>query len=89
MEKQWVLYMLQCGDGTLYTGITDNLQRRLAAHRAGKGAKYTKGRGPLVLRYLEHCEDHSHALRRELAIKSLPREQKLLLLCKEAEITEG
>lgn len=76
MEKQWILYILQCADGTFYTGITDNLDRRLAAHQAGKGAKYTRGRGPLILRYTEPCESYSHALRREYAVKSLSREQK-------------
>ena len=79
MEKEWVLYMLQCGDGTLYTGITDNLTRRLAAHRAGKGAKYTRGRSPLTLRYRETCIDHSHALQREYAVKKLSRQEKLAL----------
>ena len=78
-QKQWILYILSCKDGTLYTGITDNLERRLAAHQAGKGAKYTRGRGPFVLRYTELCEDHSHALRRELAVKSLSRQEKLNL----------
>ena len=79
MEKQWVVYILECKDGTLYTGITDDLERRLAAHNAGKGAKYTRGRGPLRLHYKENCEDHSHALRREYAIKQLPRAEKLAL----------
>lgn len=79
MEKQWLLYMLECKDGSLYTGITDDLQRRLAAHRAGKGAKYTKGRGPLILRYVERCESKSHALRREYAVKRLKRAEKILL----------
>lgn len=79
MEKQWVLYILQCRDASLYTGITDDLQRRLAAHRNGKGAKYTRGRGPLVLRYTEICADHSAALRREYEIKKLTRQQKLQL----------
>ena len=78
-QKQWIWYILSCKDGTLYTGITDNLERRLAAHQAGKGAKYTRGRGPFVLRYTELCEDHSHALRRELAVKSLSRQEKLNL----------
>ncbi len=79
MEKQWLVYILQCGDGSLYTGITDDLARRLALHRAGRGAKYTRGRGPLTLRYKEACRDHSQALRREYEIKCLPRAQKLLL----------
>lgn len=78
-KKQWVLYILACKDGSLYTGITDDLQRRLAAHRTGKGAKYTRGRGPFTLRYLEHCESHSQALRRELQVKKLKRSEKLKL----------
>ena len=83
MDKHWVVYILECGDGSLYTGITDRLQYRLAAHRAGKGAKYTKGRGPFKLRYLEDCSDHSAALKREAAIKKLDRGQKLEL-CRSA-----
>lgn len=79
MEKQWVLYILECRDGTLYTGITDDLQRRLKAHNAGKGAKYTRGRGPVTLRYQELCADHSHALRREMEVKRLKRGEKLEL----------
>ena len=79
MEKRWVVYMLECKDGSLYTGITDNLPKRLQAHRMGRGAKYTKGRAPLTLRYLEDCEDHSRALRREIAIKKLTRQEKLIL----------
>lgn len=76
MENGWLLYILECGDGSLYTGITDNLPRRLAAHRAGKGAKYTRGRGPLALRYQEWCGSRSQALRRELEVKSLSRQEK-------------
>ena len=79
MEKQWVVYMLQCGDGSLYTGITDDFDKRIKAHRDGKGAKYTRGRGPLTLRYMEQCETHGDALRREYAIKQLPRPEKLKL----------
>lgn len=82
-QKQWVVYILECKDGSLYTGITDRLPHRLAAHRAGKGAKYTKGRGPLILRYLEDCEDHSQALKREIAIKRLTKAEKWEL-CKTA-----
>lgn len=76
MDKHWVVYMLECKDGSLYTGITDRLQYRLTMHRSGKGAKYTKGRGPLVLRYLEDCENHSDALKREAEIKKLSKAQK-------------
>ena len=75
----WYVYMLRCGDGTLYTGITDNIDKRLAAHRAGKGAKYTRGRGPLELVYTQQQPDKSSALRRELEIKKLTRQEKLKL----------
>lgn len=71
--------MLRCGDGSLYTGITTDIDRRLEEHRAGKGAKYTRGRGPLELVYSEDCGDKSTALKRELEIKALPREEKLKL----------
>lgn len=80
MGKTWYVYILECGDGTLYTGITDDVQRRLEVHRSGKGAKYTRGRGPLTLRYQEVCESYSHALRREIQIKQLPRRKKQELL---------
>ena len=78
--KQWGVYILLCGDGSLYTGITDNLPHRLAVHRAGKGAKYTRGRGPLTVKYWEECSDHSAALKREWAIKHLSRDEKLKLI---------
>lgn len=77
--KKWYLYILRCGDGSLYTGITDDVARRLSAHRAGKGAKYTRGRGPLELVYQEELEDKSHALRRELEVKAMKRSEKLAL----------
>ena len=80
MEKKWYLYVLRCGDGTLYTGITTDVQARFAQHRAGKGAKYTRGRGPLEVVYTEECEDHSAALKRELAVKALSREEKEKML---------
>ena len=72
----WYVYILRCGDGTLYTGATDDVGRRLAAHRAGRGAKYTRGRGSLELVYVEEQPDKSAALRREWEIKRLRREQK-------------
>ncbi|MBY0408496.1 MAG: GIY-YIG nuclease family protein [Rickettsiales bacterium] len=75
----WVVYILECADGTLYTGITTDLDVRLAKHASGTGAKYTRGRGPLVLRYRESYPTKSSALKREIYVKSLPREQKLLL----------
>ena len=76
MEKTWYLYILRCGDGSLYTGITTDVERRLEAHRSGKGAKYTRGRGPLEMVYREECPDHSAALKREIEVKKLTREEK-------------
>lgn len=76
----WFVYMLRCGDGTLYTGATDDMPRRLAAHRAGKGAKYTRGRGPLELVYQEQVPDKSAALKREYQIKRLTKQEKEALL---------
>lgn len=76
MEVQWYLYMLRCADGTLYTGITTDVEKRFQAHSQGRGAKYTRGRGPLKLVYQECCGSHSDALRREVAVKHLPRTQK-------------
>ena len=80
MESSWKLYILRCRDGSLYTGITTDVEKRFAAHNAGKGAKYTRGRGPLELVYREDCGDHSAALKRELYIKALPREVKMKLI---------
>ena len=77
----WYLYVLRCGDGTLYTGITTDVERRLEEHRQGRGAKYTRGRGPLELAYQEECGTHSEALKREYAIKQLTREEKENLIC--------
>ena len=80
----WYVYMLRCGDDTLYTGMTDDVEKRFAAHAAGRGAKYTRGRGPLELVYTEELPDKSAALKREAAIKKLSRAQKLEL-CGEKE----
>lgn len=74
------VYMLRCKDGSLYTGWTNDLEHRLAMHNSERGAKYTRGRGPLELVYSEELPDKEAALRRECAIKKLRREQKLALL---------
>ena len=76
MEQIWYLYILRCKDNTLYTGITTDVEKRLEAHRSGKGAKYTRGRTPLELVYRETCGSHSQALKRELEIKKLTRREK-------------
>ncbi len=79
-DPSWSVYLLRCGDGTLYCGIAKDVGARLAQHRAGKGARYTKGRGPLELVHQERCADRSAALRREAAIKRLGRAAKLALI---------
>jgi putative endonuclease len=76
----WVCYLLRCADDTFYCGITNNLEKRLAAHNAGEGAKYTRGRLPVSMVYSESCADKSAALKRELQIKRMPRSAKQALL---------
>jgi putative endonuclease len=76
----WIVYILECADKSLYTGITNDLERRLEEHNTGKGAKYTKRRGPLRVRYAECQDTKGAALTREAAIKSLPRSEKLALI---------
>ena len=73
-------YILECADGSYYIGWTNDLPRRLAAHNAGRGAKYTRGRGPVTLRYREETLDKPAALRREAAIKRLSRTGKQALI---------
>lgn len=73
-------YILECADGTLYTGWTNDLEKRLAAHNAGQGAKYTRGRGPVRLCYYEVFADKEAALRREASLKRLSRTEKLALI---------
>ncbi len=75
----WV-YMLQCKDGTYYTGMTDDVDKRLAAHNAKKGAKYTRGRGPSEVVFRQECADRSEALKREAEIKKLARKDKIALI---------
>ncbi len=73
-------YIVECADGTLYSGWTNDLEKRVAAHNAGQGAKYTRSRRPVTLRYYEEFEDKSEALRREAALKKLSRAKKLKLI---------
>lgn len=74
------VYLLECGDGSLYAGMTNDLPNRMRLHASGKGAKYTRGRGPLRLRYVEVQPDKSSALRREREIKALTRSAKWRLV---------
>lgn len=83
MENTWYLYILRCKDSTLYTGITTDVEKRFEAHQSGKGAKYTRGRGPLELVYREVCGSHSDALKREAAVKRLSRAEKQTLFAQQ------
>jgi predicted GIY-YIG superfamily endonuclease len=72
----WLLYILACSDGTLYTGITNDLDRRIAMHNSGTASRYTRARLPVTVVYTERCMDKSSALRKELRIKALTRQEK-------------
>jgi len=78
--KNWVVYILKCRGGRLYTGITNNLKKRLAAHKAGLGARFTRAFAPVRLAWSRGGYTHSKAARREAAIKKLPRTAKKKLL---------
>ncbi len=80
LKSEWWVYILRCSDGTLYTGITTNLERRTHQHNAGRAARYTRSRGPVVLVFHELQPDHGTALRREAAIKLCTRAAKQRLI---------
>lgn len=81
-DSLWFVYLLRCADGSLYTGITNDLSRRFSQHSAGTASRYTRSRLPVKLVYQERQESRSLALRRELAIKRLKRTEKESLLRK-------
>lgn len=83
---KWFLYILQCSDGSFYTGITNNLARRLKMHQAGKASRYTRTRGPVEMLYSEKCGDRSSALIRECAVKEWPRTKKEDLIAGKKQI---
>ena len=76
----WMVYILKCADGSLYTGITTNLPHRIKVHETGKGARYTNGRGPFQLVHQERHHNRAEATKREMAIKFLSRAKKLELI---------
>lgn len=78
-RERWYVYITRCGDGSLYTGVARDLARRLAQHERGKGARYTRGRGPITLHAARICWSKGTALRLELLVKSLPRDHKEIL----------
>ena len=75
-EPRWHVYLVRCTDGTLYTGVTTDVARRVAQHNAGTASRYTRSRRPVVLAYQKRVGDRGAALRREIAIKKLSREEK-------------
>lgn len=82
----YVVYMLECNDGTLYTGITMDMARRFREHKAGTASKYTRSRGAKRVVYIENVPTHSAALKRELELKTFPREKKRTLINYEKRI---
>ena len=84
-KSAYFVYLLRCVDGSLYCGSTNDLGARIVAHNAGKGAKYTRSRLPVTLAYFERAADKSAALKREYAVKRLPRAKKLQLCAAFAE----
>jgi putative endonuclease len=79
-KKEWYVYVLECGDGTLYTGVTTNLDRRFEEHKNGIGSKYTKSKKAKKIIYFENCSSRSEAGKRETAIKHMTRKEKLSLI---------
>ena len=82
-EQVWYLYLIECADGSLYTGITTDVERRYAEHVAGKGARYTRMKKPVRLVGFRECGSKSEALKAELTLKKQPKEIKPLALLKE------
>ena len=82
LERKWFVYILNCADGTLYTGITNDIDRRIKAHNAGTASKYTRVRRPVSIVYSEEVETKGDALRRELQIKRLTRSEKMAIIMK-------
>lgn len=83
MKKKYFVYILECSDSTLYIGITNDLDKRIIDHNTSKkGAKYTRGRRPVTLKYKEELPSKSLALKREASLKKLSRKEKLFLTCK-------
>lgn len=88
-DSRWLVYILRCADGTLYTGVTVDLERRLAAHNQGTGAKYTRSRRPVTVVYQETAFGKSAALQREWQIKKMTRQEKLVLLEQAESLQDG
>ena len=81
MDKSHCIYVLECNDGTLYTGYSNNVEKRIVTHNSGKGAKYTRSRTPVTLKYTEKFKTKEEALSAEYHFKRLKREKKLEIIC--------
>ena len=80
-QTTWMMYVVECSDGTLYTGITTNIRRRILEHNFGmRGAKYTRSRRPVKLKFSMECEDHSDAARKESRFKKLTKAEKIRII---------
>ncbi len=80
LRLAWCVYILRCADASLYVGMSNDVVKRAATHNAGKGARYTRGRTPVMLAWTQRCTSRSHALRVEAQVKRLPRRKRLLLI---------
>ena len=87
--ETWSLYILKCSDGSFYTGITNNLERRFKMHQAGKASRYTRSHGPVEMLYSETCGDRSSALIRECEVKEWSRKKKEAMISGEKKIPKG
>ena len=87
MSNTWFVYIVECSDGSLYTGITNNLEKRISTHNKGKGAKYTKNKTPVILRIHFNAENRSEASKLEYKIKQLKRVDKIKLINGETSIS--
>lgn len=85
----WYLYMVECSDGSLYTGVTNDIERRVKAHNDGTASRYTRSRRPVRLRYLEPCENRSAALVRECAVRLLSPKEKRTLIAERGHAPEN
>ena len=87
-DRQWSLYIIETRTGTLYTGITTDVDRRLREHEQGKGAKYLRGKGPLSLKFTHTCPDRSSATQLEIQVKRLSKPDKLVLIKSPSRLEE-
>jgi putative endonuclease len=89
ISDPYFVYVLECSDGSLYTGIATDLEKRLAEHKSGKGAKYTRAKGVKKILYSEKHTNKSEALKRELQLKGWTRQKKLALINEKIKLTEA